>query len=72
MKPCNRSDGTVFESKELDYIFLFMKGMNIDGLSFDEAPYPDFLHDMDSIIEWKIHNTTAGKRQYRVVHISDP
>lgn len=71
MKSYNRSDGTIFESKEIDYIFLFIKGMSVDGMSFDEAPYPDYIHDMDEIIRWKQFNSGA-KRQFKVVHTSDP
>lgn len=67
----SKSDGSEFESQELDYIFRFLKQVNHDGVPIQDAIYPRRLATNLEIKRWKrqIHER---KYCYKVVNSSHP
>lgn len=43
----------VFESKELDQIFRYVKEVSVEGKKVEDASYPKKLWKWESIVKWK-------------------
>ena len=43
----------VFESKELDQIFRYVKEVSVQGKKVEDASYPKKLWKWESIVKWK-------------------